>query len=175
MGIHADRLVAEGVAQKDVGGLSPNSRKRQEVVQLFWDSAVEALDDFLAAVFDQPALVAVEIDPVDVFLDLLQRRGGVVFGSAILIEKRGRDLIHQIIPGLCRQDQGHQEFQRARKVEVELGVGVSAIELVDDLSHSGLVARGFALFWLGSCHIVFAGKYDTSKSEMSKGGTSKWS
>ena len=51
---------------------------------------------------------------------------------------------------------------------------MGSVEPVDDFSDSGLAGQGFALFWLGSDHIVFAAEYDTSKGKMSKGGTGRW-
>ena len=74
VGVDADGLLAEGVAEHDVGCLSSYAGKAKKVVQFVGDFAIEALDDFAAAVMNRFCFIAVEIDFVDLVLQLRYRR-----------------------------------------------------------------------------------------------------
>jgi len=163
VGIDADRLLAEGVTEDNVGGFSSDTGKGQEIVQLSRHLALKAADEFRAAILDPPALDTIEVNPADIRAELLQRCGGVVFGTPILGKECGRNLIDEIVSRLRSQDESGQELERSGKVKVKFGVWVSAVEPVDDFFNSGFASQGATLFWLGSDHIVFGAEYDTSK------------
>ena len=52
VGVHSDGLSAKGVADNDVGRLSSHPREGQEIIKPLWHVAMEALDDFPAAILD---------------------------------------------------------------------------------------------------------------------------
>lgn len=132
VGIDADGLLVKAVAQHDVGCLSSYARQAKKILQPVGDSAIEALDDFAAAVMNRFGFVAIEVDFVDLALQLRQRLASVVCRDPVFLEKFDRHSVHEIVPGLCCQDESDEEFQGIGKIQIELGVRVSLFQPLDD-------------------------------------------
>ena len=130
VGVDADRLPAEGVAEDDVGGFAPDAGERDKVVQVIGHFAAEARDDFAAAVVNRPGLVAVEVDLTDLLFERRKWRAGVVFRRSISFKQRNGNLIDEIVASLRREDQSDQQFKRIGEIEIELGVGMDFLEPV---------------------------------------------
>ena len=133
MGVDADGLLPESVAEDDIGCLSSHAGKRQQIVQLVRDFAFEALDDFAAAVVNRLGFVAVEIDFVDFTFQRRHLCLGIVCRGSVFLEKIDGHPVNEIVPGLGRQDQGDEQFQGISEVQVELGVRMSLFQALDDL------------------------------------------
>ena len=132
MGIHADGLPPESVAENDIGCLSSHAGKRQQIVQLVGDFALEALDDFAAAVVNRLGFVAVEIDFVDFTFQGRHLCLGIVCGGSVSLEKIDGYPVDEIVPCLRRQDQGDQQLQGISEIQVELGIRMSLFQALDD-------------------------------------------
>lgn len=70
MGVDADGLLPESVAEDDVGSLSSHTGEGKKVVEFGGDFALKALDDFAATVVNRFCFIAVEIDFVNLALQL---------------------------------------------------------------------------------------------------------
>ena len=133
MGVDADGLLPESVAEDDVRGFSSYAGQCEQIVQLVWDFALEALDDFAAAVMNRLGFIAVEIDLVDFPFQGGHRCFGVVSRRSVFLEKVDGYPIDKIVPRLCREDQGDEQLQGISEVQVELGVRMSFFQALDDL------------------------------------------
>lgn len=102
--VHADGLLAEGVAEQNIGGFSPDAGKGQKIVELIGNFALETLDDFTTAVVNRTSLVPVEIDVMYLLFQFRQRRSGVVLCGSVFFEKRAGHLVHKVVPRLSGQD-----------------------------------------------------------------------
>ena len=133
MGVDADGLLPESVAENDVGCFSTDTGKRQQIVQLIGDFAFEALDDFAAAVMNRLGFIAVEIDFVDFTFQGGHLCLGIVSRRLVFLEKIDGHPIDEIVPRLCREDQGDEQLQGISEIQVELGVRMSFFQALDDL------------------------------------------
>ena len=159
VGVDADRLPAEGVAENHVGGFAPNPGERHKIVQPIRHFALVACDNFAAAVVNRLGLVAVEIDFANLFLEYRNRSAGVVFRRSIFFEQLDRHLIDEVIASLRRQDQRDQQFKRIGEIEIEFGVGMDCLKPVDDLSNIGYRTGDFC--FVRGRHFGFTKKYAT--------------
>jgi len=104
VGVDADGLLPESVAENDVGCFSSHAGEGKKVVQFVGDFALEALDDFAAAVVNRASLIPVKIDLADLLFQFRHRRAGIVFRRSVFFEKVGRHSVDEIVPGLGCQD-----------------------------------------------------------------------
>ena len=132
MGVDADGLLPESVAEDDIGCLSSHAGKREQILQLVRDFAFEALDDFAAAVVNRLGFVAVEIDFVDFTCQGRHRGLGIVSRRSVFLKKIDGYAVDEIVPRLRRQDQGDEQFQGISEIQVELGVRMSLFQALDD-------------------------------------------
>src|SRR5262249_24706319 len=102
MGVDADGLLPESVAENDIGCLSSNAGKRQQIVQLVGDFALEALDDFAAAVMNRLGFVAVEIDFVSFSFEVRRGGLGIVSRRSVFLKKIDGYAVDEIVPRLRR-------------------------------------------------------------------------
>ena len=163
MGIDADGLLTEGVAQDNVSGFSPDAGEAQEIFEPVGHLAAEALDDFSAALLDGAGFDAVEVDLADLFLELLQRYSRKVSRRFIFFKQLDGDLVYEIVPRLGRQDQSDEKFERIAEVEIEFGVGMDLFEPANDLFDELCFARGFCDRFSWGGHFGFHRKYATQK------------
>ena len=133
MGVHADGLPPESVAEHDIGCLSSHAGESEQIVQLVRNFAFEALDDFAAAVVNRLGFVAVEIDFVDFTFQGRHLCLGIVCRGSVFLEKIDGHAVNEIVPGLCRQNQGDEQLQGIGEIQVELGVRMSFFQALDDL------------------------------------------
>ena len=143
MCVDADGLSAEGVAKEDVSGFSPDARKSEEIFQAVGHLPTKALDDFVAAIVNRARLVAEKIDLPDLFLELLHRSSGIVFGGFILFKEFDGYLVHKIVARLGGQDQSDEKFERVGEVEIEFSVGMDLFESVYDPFDTISLTNGF--------------------------------
>jgi hypothetical protein len=168
VGVNADRFLPEGVAEQDVGGFSADAGKRQKIIEIVGNFAIEPLDDLIATVVYRPRFITIEIDPADLLLQLWQRRARIILGRSVFLEKIDGQQVDEIIPGLGRQNKRDEQLQRASEIQVELGIRMGLFEPGDDLLDSGRLAM-FRLWWTCACHFGFTPKYG-SKVSGSGGG-----
>jgi hypothetical protein len=133
MGVDADGLLPESVAEDDIGCFPSHTGKREQIVQFVGDFALEALDDFAAAIMDRLCFIAVEIDFVDFTFQLRRRGLGVVFRGSVFFEKVDSHPVDEIVPGLRCQDQRDEQLQGIVKIQVELGVRMDLFQPLDNL------------------------------------------
>ena len=135
VGVDADGLSPESVAKQDIGCLSSYAGKSKKVVELVGDFAIEAFDDFAAAVVNRLCFIAIKVDFVDLALQLRQRLASVVCRGPVFLEKFDRHSVHEIVPGLRCQYQSDEQFQGIGKIQVKLGVGMGFFQPRDNLLH----------------------------------------
>lgn len=147
MGVHHHAHVdAEGVSEDDVGGLSSDSGEGREILHPPRHLAAVTLQKGATAGLDVLRLVPVEADPTDVGLQDQGIRRRVVGGAPVLPEQVCGDDVHLLVGTLCRQDGGHQEFQRRGEGQLAVGVGIGGLEDLQD-PLGPLLAGGFAFPW----------------------------
>ena len=133
VGVDADGLLPESVAKQDIGCFSSYAGKSKKVVQLVGHFAIEALDDLAAAVMNRASFIPIEIDFADLLFQLRHRLAGIVFRRSVFLEKNSSYSVDEIVPGLCREDQGDQQLQWVSKIQVELGVRMGLFQSLNDL------------------------------------------
>src|SRR5262245_35423242 len=73
VGVDADGLLPESVAEYDIGRFSSHAGKAKKVVQSVRDFAIETLNDLAAAIVNRLGFVAIEVNFVDLAFELRQR------------------------------------------------------------------------------------------------------
>ena len=94
MRVDDDSLRVPKLRGDDVRGLAGDTGKPDEILELAWHLAVELVEERPHRPANRLRLLAEEAGRVDVPLELLDRHGKVVLGRAVLLEQRGRDLVH---------------------------------------------------------------------------------
>ena len=135
MGIHPDGFLVEGIAQQDVGRLSPDSGKGRQIIQVVGDLTAKTLNDTTAAVLNEACLVAIKIDFSDLFFEFYQRAFGIVLGVFKPGKERRCYLIDPFIPGLGGQYEGNEKLQGGREIEIQFCIRMDALEDSKDLCH----------------------------------------
>ena len=108
---------------KDVGGLPPDARQRDQFVHRAGHDPAEIPDQRPGARQDVLGLVPEETRAPDLLLEGRRIRSGVVRGGAVRLEERRRDLIHAHIGALGRQDRRDQKLQRRGETESQQASG----------------------------------------------------
>ena len=62
VGVDADRLLAEGVAENDIRRLAPHAWQGNKIIEIVRDFAAEALDQFFTAVVNRFGFVTIKVD-----------------------------------------------------------------------------------------------------------------
>lgn len=78
MGVDTYGILAERVAEDDVGGFSADPRQRQQIVQLVGNRTAEAFNQHMTAALNCLGFVAIKIDFPNTFFQLTKSRAGVV-------------------------------------------------------------------------------------------------
>jgi hypothetical protein len=87
-----------------------------------------SFDQDAATALDTPGLIPEKPELTDRVLQVSNRRGSVFGCGWICLKQHGSDPIHQFVRALGGQDGGHEEFKRIGKVEFAVGVGISALQ-----------------------------------------------
>jgi hypothetical protein len=169
MGIDADGLPAEGIAENDVGRLTSYARQREEIVDAVRDLPAEACDQLLAAAVNRFGFVAIKINFSDLDLQFGRCSASVIGGRTVGLEKFRRNLVDQIVARLSCEDQRDQELQRVFVIEIELGVGMGILKPLDDFDYPGVIRRAGLFICARRDHFSFYSKY-ASKKPTTKGG-----
>ena len=122
--VDGDAGDAEGVAEHDVGGLAPDARQRDQVLEPAGHLTVVALDQRLAQPDQRVGLGPEEPGGLDHRLELGAVGGGVVGGGAVRREQRRRDHVDPGVGALGGQDGRDQQLERRGEVQLAVGVGV---------------------------------------------------
>src|SRR5690348_11769932 len=141
VGVHGERVDAEGVAEHHVGGLEPHAGQLDEGRALARHLAAVTLDERLGHAEQRAGLGAEEARRADLALELLRPGLRQRVGSWIRLEQTGRDHVDALVGALRRENGGDQQLERRVEVERDLGVGISALEGVEDLARAGLLRR----------------------------------
>ena len=136
MGVDRDAGDAEGVAEDDVGRLSPDSRQGDQVLEARGHLAAESLAEHLAQPDERRRLVAEEPGGPDEGLELVAVGGGVAGGGAVAREQRRRDLVDPLVGALGAEDGGDHQLERGAEVELAVGVRIEGGELLVDASRA---------------------------------------
>ncbi len=104
VGVDADGLLPESVAEQDIGCFSSYARKSKKFVQLVGHFAIEPLNDLTAAVVNRASFIPVEIDFADLLFQFRQRLAGIVFRRPVFLEKIGSHSVDEFVPRLSCQD-----------------------------------------------------------------------
>ena len=113
MGIHDDALVhPEGVAEHDVGGLSPDPRKIDELLHGVRYLATVIFRQSLPKADERARFVAEEAGGADKLFEFVGVGLCVVVRLRISFEQRRSDLIDALIGALRREDCGHEQLER---------------------------------------------------------------
>ncbi len=139
MSIDADGLLAKGVAENDVSGLTAHARQREEIFDIVRDLAAEARDERFAAVVNRFRFGAIKVNFPDLDLQFRRCSAGVIAGRTVRLEKFRRDLVDQIVARLSCEDERDQELQWVLVIEIELGVGIGFLQPLDDFDYPGAI------------------------------------
>ena len=74
VGVDADGLFAEGIAENDIGGLAADAGQTDQVIEIVGDLAAKALDQLTATVMNRFGFVAIKVDLADLAFQLVRRR-----------------------------------------------------------------------------------------------------
>jgi hypothetical protein len=146
--IDGHRRDAEGVPEDDRCRLATDAPEPDEPVHVAGDLPAELAEDLLTASADRLRLLPEEAGLVDVFLELGNRDGEVVLGSAVFREEAARDLVHPFVLRLGGEDGRDEELERASELEGGSPVGVRLGKLRQDLP-SARASRRRILTWHG--------------------------
>src|SRR3972149_5197164 len=134
MGVHGEGLLFESVAEHYVGGLSSHPWKTHEVLDGVGDTAVEVLGYLLAAVLYAPGLVPVKVYGAYLLLELFEAGFRVVTGGFIFLEELLRNLVYELVRGLCGEYGGYEEFKGVGKFEGRACVREFLFQDIKDLA-----------------------------------------
>ena len=140
-------VLAEGVAEDDVGGFAADAGELDEFVHGLRDVSAMLVDEEPAAGADVFGLGAVEADGAEVVLEGGGIGLGVVARGAVFFEEGGGDFIDLHVGALRGEDGGDEEFEGIGEGEFAVGVGVDAGE--DFAEGSGALGGG-ELFHVGA-------------------------
>src|SRR5216117_1223831 len=135
VGVDHDAFVLpEPGAEHDVRGFAAHTGELDQLLHGVGYRASMALDQRLRHPDDGFGLVAEEPRAVDLLLQDLRVGARIVLRRAILREQRRGDQVDPRVGGLCRQDGGDQQLERARVLQRAGRVGIGLLETGDDLA-----------------------------------------
>src|SRR6266571_3580655 len=133
--VHHDPFtLPEPGAQHHVRGLAPHPGELDQLLHGIRHLAPVALQERLRHPDDRFRLVAEEPGAVNILLEDLGIRRGVVLRRLVLREQRRGDDVDPSVRGLSREDRRDEQLERVRVVERAHGVGVGPLEAGDDLA-----------------------------------------
>lgn len=119
-----DTLYTKAIAQNDIGGLSADTVKGEQLVHRLRDDAAESFENGRTGFLDAFGFVAVKAGRADVVFKLFLRDFEPVFGAAVFFEQVLGDDVDAGVSALGGQDRGNQQFQRRGKIQRYLCVGI---------------------------------------------------
>jgi hypothetical protein len=125
----------EGGSKNDVGGLSSDSGKGDQLVKRPRHLAAKTINEGSAATPETLRLVPEEARGPNVILQFMEGGAGVVPGRTVLVEKALGYLVHPLIRALGGEDCRHQEFQRIGEIQAALGVWICLFQNTEDGRH----------------------------------------
>lgn len=132
MGINDDAFAeVEGIAEDDIGGLAAHAIELDQRIHGVGNLALMSFDQGAATALDAPRLIPEEPELMDRVLEVGNRCGSVIGCGWMLLKQRGSDPIHQFVRALGGEDGGNEEFEWIRKVEFAVGVGISALQCLE--------------------------------------------
>src|SRR6266699_1769945 len=133
--VHYDPFtLPEPGAQHHVRGLAPHPGELDQLLHGIRHLAPVALQERLRHPDDRFRLVAEEPGAVNILLEDLGIRRGVVLRRLVLCEQRRGDDVDPSVRGLSGEDRRDEQLERVRVVERAHGVGVGPLEAGDDLT-----------------------------------------
>ena len=134
---------AQGVAEHDVRRLAADAGQRRQRVHVGRHLAAVRAEQGLRHAQEHLGLLPEEAGGDDLRLELRGRRRGEPLRIGIALEERRRDLVHARVRRLRREDRRDEQLERRREVELRRGVGMLAVQAVQDgLRFAGRLERG---------------------------------
>ena len=124
---HALRSV-EGDAQHHVGGLAPDARELDELVERARHFAAVLADELLGEPDDVLRLLTEHPDAVQDLLDVVLLGARRAPRGRVGAKEIGRDAVDEHVGGLRREHRGHEELERVLVDELAVRVGMKARE-----------------------------------------------
>jgi hypothetical protein len=125
----------EGGPKNDVGGLSSDSGKGDQLGKGLWHLAAKTINERDAAALETLRLVPEKSRGPDVLLQFMEGGAGVVPGRPVLAEKTLGYLVHPLIRALSGEDRRHQKFQRTGEIKAAFGIGIRLFQNIEDGRH----------------------------------------
>jgi hypothetical protein len=122
MGIDSDPWYMMPLRQIDIRGFSSHTREAFKFHLHRRDHAGKIISYLLRHRLDIPGLGTVQSNRTDHRFKIAQRCCCIILKRAISIKKRLSDLIHRFIGGLRAQDDGHEQIEVARVMELAFGL-----------------------------------------------------
>ena len=120
--------------QHDIGGLSAHARQFDELLQVLRHFASILFPEH-SSHFDQMLGLVVRVgDASDGVVDNFWTRLSHRFGTGIVLEEAGCDLIDAFVSTLCTEDDGHEQLEGIVVVQLRLGFSHCLFELSRNLA-----------------------------------------
>src|SRR5437899_550406 len=166
MSIHNNPAVnIEGVAENDVRRLSSDTSQLDQFFHGPWNFSAVPLDQSLAASLDTFGFVAKETRGFDLLLEDCEVGVRVVFCGGIFFKEIGRNHVYSLIGALGGKDCRNEQFERVRKVQFAMRVGISFLQSGNNFFGSG----GFGFECLAWHAVIESGLF--VKSDLIQGST----
>jgi hypothetical protein len=134
VGVDGDAGLVEGVAEHDVGGLAPDARQGDELLEARGHLAAEGVDQRLAELEQGVGLLAEEAQRAEELLHVLARGRRHRLGRRVGREQRGAGGVDPAVGRLGGDHGDDQALERVGEVELGAGVGVGVREDPVDLA-----------------------------------------
>jgi hypothetical protein len=131
--VHSNSDVdAERVPEDHVRGFASYAAEVNQLLHRFWNLAAVLFNERAAARLNIFRFVAIKSGGFDVLLQFGKIRIREILGGTIFFEQIRRDNIHAFVGALSGQDSRDQQFERIRKIQFAMRVGISFAQRGDN-------------------------------------------